>query len=217
LWPSGVVFSVSVSAKKLRWSKSGRLRAAPSLPSNGAKLVLHVGCGPPHPDSLHPQFRGPEWQEIRLDIDPAVKPDIVASIVDMSRVESESVDAIWSSHNLEHVYAHEVPLVLRGFFRVLRPGGQALITLPDLRQVAKLIAAGKLEDTAYVSPMGPIAPLDIVYGHRESVRQGNEFMGHRTGFTAKTLTQKLRQAGFVDIDVKAPRDFSLWASARKPG
>ena len=186
------------------------------MPSNGAKLVLHVGCGPANPDSLHPLFRGPEWQEVRLDIDPSVKPDIVASIVDMSSVKSESVDAIWSSHNLEHVYAHEVPLVLRGFFRVLRPGGQALITLPDLRQAARLIAAGKLEDTAYVSPAGPIAPLDIVYGHRASVQRGNEFMGHRTGFTAKTLTEKLRQAGFVDVDVKAPPDFALWASARKP-
>jgi SAM-dependent methyltransferase len=182
----------------------------------GKRIVLHVGCGPFHPENLHPRFRSPEWHEVRLDIDPQVKPDIVASIVDLSQVPSESVDAIWSSHNLEHVSSHEVPLVLGGFLRLLRPGGEAFITLPDLQQVGKLIAAGKLEDTAYVSPAGPIAPLDIVYGHRASVQRGNDFMGHRTGFTAKTLRQKLLDAGFVDVKVDRPGDFALWALAKKP-
>jgi SAM-dependent methyltransferase len=202
---------------KLIFSRAGGLRPAAADLRADAKLVLHVGCGPAHPESLHPQFRGPEWREIRLDIDPGVKPDVVASIVDMSNVKPESVDAIWSSHNLEHVYSHEVPVVLRNFFRVLRPGGEALITMPDLQQVAQLVARGKLEDVAYQSPAGPIAPLDILYGHRASVQQGNEFMSHRTGFTARTLTQKLTDAGFVDVTVTAPKDFSLWASARKPG
>jgi SAM-dependent methyltransferase len=203
-------------AMKLSWSKGGGLRPAmPDLPTDG-KLVLHVGCGSPNPESLHERFRGPEWREVRLDIDPGVNPDILASIVDMSSVKTASVDAIWSSHNLEHVFSHEVPVVLRGFFRVLRPGGEALITMPDLEQVAKLIARGKLEDPAYVSPAGPIAPLDILYGHRASIQKGNEFMAHRTGFTAATLRQKMSEAGFVDVEVAAPRDFSLWVTARKP-
>jgi ubiquinone/menaquinone biosynthesis C-methylase UbiE len=168
-----------------------------------------------HAESLHPRFRGSEWDEVRLDIDPSVEPDIVASIVDMSKVPSESVDAVWSSHNVEHVYPHEVPLVLRGFYRVLRRGGFALITLPDLQAAAKLIAADKLEDPAYVSPAGPIAPLDMVYGHRDSVRQGNEFMAHRTGFTARTLTEKLRTAGFAQVKVDRGSDMALWAEAEK--
>jgi ubiquinone/menaquinone biosynthesis C-methylase UbiE len=144
-----------------------------------------------------------------------VAPDIVCSIVDMSPVESESVDAIWSSHNLEHVYAHEVPRALSGFFRVLRPGGIALITMPDLEAAAKLIAAGQLEDTLYVSPLGPISPLDVVYGHRASIQQGNEFMAHRTGFSPRTLASKLRDAGFSPIEI-ASKDLAVWAKAHKP-
>ncbi len=182
----------------------------------GKKIVLHVGCGSPRPEHLHPSFRGSEWHEVRLDINPRVRPDIVASIVDLAPVPSDSVDAVWSSHNLEHVAAHEVPLVLSAFLRVLRPGGEALITLPDLQEAARLIAAGKLEDTAYMSPAGPIAPLDIVYGHRNSVARGNEFMGHRTGFTAKTLKQKLLDAGFVNVRIARPGEFAIWATARKP-
>lgn len=203
-------------SSRLRLRKRGGTQGFVQLPDNGKKLILHVGCGPAHPESLHKRFRGEEWHEVRLDLNPDVQPDIVASIVDLAPVASESVDGIWSSHNLEHVSAHEVPLVLRSFLRVLRPGGEVLITLPDLQQVGKLVAAGKLEDTAYVSPAGPIAPLDIIYGHQASVQRGNDFMGHRTGFTAKTLKQKLVAAGFEDVKVDRPGDFALWATARKP-
>ena len=37
------------------------------------KTLLHVGCGPLSRIRLHPVFHGPEWREIRLDIDPAAK------------------------------------------------------------------------------------------------------------------------------------------------
>jgi hypothetical protein len=178
--------------------------------------VLHVGCGPQAPEKLHERFHGPEWHEVRLDIDPAVRPDIVASIVDMSVVEDESVDAVWSSHNLEHVYAHEVARVLSGFHRVLRRGGAALITMPDLQTIAKRIAKGELEQPIYQSAAGPIAPLDVIYGHGASVARGNEFMAHRTGFTRRSLTERLHGVGFVDVKVtQAVDEVALWASARR--
>jgi hypothetical protein len=63
------------------------------------RVVLHVGCG--ECEELHPTFRAPGWREVRLDIDPEVQPDIVASIVSMPMVPSGSVDAVYSSHNLE--------------------------------------------------------------------------------------------------------------------
>ena len=73
------------------------------------KVVLHVGCGRKNARKLHHVFHDGGWRELRLDIDPAVAPDIVASLTDMSAVEGASVDAIWSSHNLEHLPAHDVP------------------------------------------------------------------------------------------------------------
>jgi glycosyltransferase involved in cell wall biosynthesis len=179
------------------------------------KQVLHVGCGPKRATKLHATFRSPEWSELRLDLDPDVKPDVVASITDMSVVKSETMDAVWSSHNLEHLYPHEVPVALREFWRVIKPGGFALVTLPDLRQVARLIADDKLDDEAYSSPAGPIAPLDILYGHRPQLAHGNLFMAHRTGFTAKTLEMALRAAGFQDVEVTADKHFNLWATAHK--
>ena len=124
--------------------------------------VLHVGCGAYEPAKLHLMFQHSGWREIRLDIDPNVNPDVVASITDMQVISDAAVDAVYSSHNVEHLYPHEVPLALREMNRVLKPDGFAFIKLPDLQEVARFIADGKLEDPLYISPMGAIAPLDIL-------------------------------------------------------
>ena len=179
------------------------------------KSVLHVGCGVKNPAKLHKQFQSSEWQEVRLDINPDVEPDIVASMTDMHAVDDSQFDAIWSSHNLEHLETTDVPTALKGFVRVLRPGGFLLITLPDLQKVAELVVQDKLDDPAYVSRAGPIAPIDMIFGHRASIAKGNKFMAHRTGFTAKTLQSALEHEGFERVRVK--RDgFDLWAVAYKP-
>ena len=101
----------------------------------------------------------------RLDIDPAVQPDVIGTMTDMAAVASESVDAIFSSHNIEHLYPHEVPLALKEFLRVLKPDGFFVVTCPDLQSVCALVAQGKLTEAAYQSPAGPIAAIDILYGH----------------------------------------------------
>jgi SAM-dependent methyltransferase len=180
------------------------------------KTVLNVGCGYPLRQKLHRHFQGPEWREIRLDLDPAVQPDIVCSITDMSPVAAGSVDAIWSSHNLEHLQRHEVPMALAEFVRVLKPRGFLLLTLPDLQQVARLVVEDRLEDEAYTSSSGPISALDMIFGHTASLARGNKFMAHRTGFTARTLQQALIAAGFVEITLRQGTAFDLWATAFKP-
>lgn len=179
------------------------------------RLLLHVGCGPAAPGKLPPQFFAPgAWREIRLDIDPGVAPDILASITDMRAVADGSVDAVWSAHNLEHLAAHEVPRALAEFRRVLRPGGFALITVPDLQQVAALVAADRLAEPAYQSPAGPIAPLDMLYGHGAAIAAGNGFMAHRTGFTARSLEAALVAARFDAVQVVRDQHFALWATAQ---
>ncbi len=178
------------------------------------KVVLHVGCGPENAAGLHAAFRGVGWREIRLDIDPEVKPEIIGSLTDMGMVQSESMDAVWSSHNVEHLFSHQVPVALREFYRALKPGGFALVTLPDLQAAAEMVAADQLDEVAYVSPAGPIAPMDMIYSYRRFLLDENEFMCHRTGFTARTLYRALRSAGFSVVVVER-HDFCLWATAWK--
>lgn len=74
------------------------------------RLLLHVGCGRKDKSRTTPGFQSRNWKEMRLDIDPSVQPDVVASMTDMTAVADQSVDAIFSSHNLEHLYPHEAPI-----------------------------------------------------------------------------------------------------------
>ena len=163
------------------------------------KTFLHVGCGPKRKDRTTPGFNTPEWHEQRLDIDESVNPDIVGTMTDMSAVADASVDAIFSSHNIEHLYPHEVPVALAEFKRVLKDDGFVIVTCPDLQSVCALIAEDKLTEPAYTSPAGPIAPLDILYGHRPPMARGNLYMAHRCGFTQKVLTGTLQAAGFATV------------------
>lgn len=184
------------------------------------KTFLHVGCGPVYIDPVTQQpirpkgFSVQDWRELRLDINPQVKPDVVGTMTDMSAVASGSVDAVFSSHNIEHLYPHEVPIALAEFKRVLRPDGFVVITCPDLRSVCALVAEDKLTEPAYISPAGPIAPLDILYGLRSAMAQGNLFMSHRCGFTLNVLLATLEGAGFAkSVGVCRSQHFDLWALA----
>ena len=180
--------------------------------------LLHIGCGPKRKDRTTRGFNTDAWHEIRLDIDPTVQPDVTGTMTDMGAVASASVDAIFSSHNIEHLYPHEVPVALAEFHRVLADDGFAVITCPDLQSVCALIAEDKLTEAAYTSPAGPIAPLDILYGFRPSMAQGNLYMSHRCGFTRKVLHASLQAAGFASVATlargRAPF-FDLWALASK--
>jgi len=106
--------------------------------------------------------------------------------------------------------AHEVPLALAEFKRVLKPGGFALITLPELEAVASLVLDQGLDEVAYVSPAGPITPRDMIFGHSPSVTRGQFYMAHKTGFTSASLGRQLADAGFATVLVK--REWlDLWA------
>lgn len=190
------------------------------MPPTGAepsqRILLHVGCGHARPERLPEPFRSPDWREVRLDIDPAVKPDIVASVTDLSVLADARVDAIFSSHNLEHLHSYEVPKALAEFRRVLKPDGYLLVTLPDIGAVARHIAAGNLTEPLYHSPAGPISPLDILFGHQAAQQAGMSHMAHRTGFNSTLLGEVLLQAGFTEVRVHEGSHWDLWAVALMP-
>lgn len=180
------------------------------------RTVLNIGSGPARPEKLHPAFRGADWRELRLDIDPAVEPDIIGSMTDMGgAVADGSIDAIWSSHNIEHLHAHEVPTALAEFRRVLKGDGFALITCPDIEAVAALVLENGLDAVAYVSPAGPVTPLDMLFGHGASIAAGHGFMAHRTGFTVTRLARVVLEAGFAEVRLAKGR-LDLWALCLMP-
>ena len=176
---------------------------------------LHVGCGPQNKSSIK-GFNHDAWREVRFDIDPKVNPDIEGTLTDMSKVESASMKGIFSSHNIEHIYPHEVDIALKEFLRVLSPDGFVVLTCPDLQSVCEAIVNDKLLEPLYVSPAGPISPIDILYGHRGFIAQGNHYMAHNGGFTASSLNKAFIDAGFKQVlGAKRPQAFDLWVFATK--
>lgn len=159
-------------------------------------------------------FKNGGWSELRLDIEPAVKPDIIGTITDMSAVADGVMDAVYSSHNIEHVYSFEVVPAMKEFRRVLNDDGFAVITCPDIQEVAKHVAENRLTEPLYVAPAGPITPLDIMFGHIRAVERGEFYMAHKTGFTLDRLMSCLRDAGFASVGGYQNKPaFALWAIA----
>ena len=57
------------------------------------RRVLNAGAGPRSQNSLHAIFKNADWREVRLDINPATAPDVVASITNMARKLLKQVPA----------------------------------------------------------------------------------------------------------------------------
>jgi len=178
------------------------------------KTFLHVGCGRHNKSNLE-GFNNDNWKEIRFDINKDVKPDIVGSLTNMKSVETASVDALYSSHNIEHIYPHQVSIALREFHRVLKEDGMAVIKCPDLQSVCEAVAQDKLLEPLYDSPAGPISPIDIIYGHRQPISKGNEYMAHKGGFTYSVLNGVLYGAGFKSRIGGKKGNWNLWIVAFK--
>lgn len=119
-------------------------------------------------------------------------------------VEDGEVEAIWSSHALEHVGKAMVAPTLAEWFRVLRPGGLLELEVPDLRWVCRNWLEHQSDDWH----------MDTIFGNQE---HEGEF--HKTGFTPAILERRLREAGFevgsIDIVWSHEQD-TLFAIARRP-
>ena len=159
------------------------------------KTFLHVGCGPQNQSSCL-GFNYDNWKEIRFDIDKNVKPDIEGTLTDMKLVKTGSVDAVYSSHNIEHIFPHEVPIALSEFYRVLKEDGIVVITCPDLQSAGEALTEDRLYETLYEGHDGPVTAFDVLFGHRETTADGNVFMIHKGGFTYSTLDRVFYEAGF---------------------
>jgi predicted SAM-dependent methyltransferase len=175
------------------------------------KLVLNAGSGPQSLRKRYAFFNPKNWREVRMDLDPGVGPDLVGSMTNMrAHFSAANFDAVWSSHSLEHLHTHEIPLALAEFHRILRDDGFALISCPDLEAVMTLFLNHGSDHVVYQSPAGPITPMDMMFGHTTSIASGNLHMAHHSGLTADRLGDLMLAAGFAEAITKR-QNFDLWA------
>jgi hypothetical protein len=162
------------------------------------KNLLNIGSGGKSVDD--PEFEG--FHEITADISAETNPDLILNMANMSNVPTESMDAIYLSHSLEHIDLHEIEIAIKSFYRILKDGGAAKIIVPNMKIPAQMIAQGKPDEVLYQSPAGPITALDMFYGHQLSIKHGKDGMRHKTAFTKEFLERVLESSGVMDFDVK---------------
>lgn len=97
----------------------------------GDQVVLDIGAG-------DAQYWVPEGKPIRIDNDPAAKPDILA---DARKIPLEDcmADVVIASHVLEHFSYRETISVLKEWVRLLKIGGKLIIVVPNLKWAAEKI------------------------------------------------------------------------------
>jgi hypothetical protein len=144
-------------------------------------------------------------EEVRLDLNPDVKPDVVGDIRDIA---VKDCDGTYSAHCLEHLYPHEVCQSLRSFLAALRPGGWSIFMVPDLEDVKAT------DEVLYEVEAGPVTGLDLIYGMSTFISI-LPHMAHHCGFTASTLGDALREAGYVAVETHRLPDYNLMAVGRR--
>jgi protein O-GlcNAc transferase len=152
--------------------------AAAALPAAATAVArrLHIGG----------KVRKPGWEVLNAQPGPDV--DHLGNANDLSRFDSDSFDVIYASHVVEHFdYRDELHSTLSEWFRVLKPGGQIQISVPDLEVLAGLLLNKQLAmiDRFMVMRM-------IFGGHMD------EYDYHLVGLTDEILGGFLANAGFVD-------------------
>ena len=103
-----------------------------------------------------------------------------------------SVEEIWASHCLEHLYSERVQPALKEWLRVLVPGGVAKIVVPDLDDACRAWLERR-----------PLS-LTMIYG-----QQGKGEV-HYHGWGALELRQELIDAGFEVLSVQLVRETTEW-------
>lgn len=166
--------------------------------------LLHAGCGSsPLPEFLTSVVK---YEEVRLDIDPATKPDVVASLTDLGDIGI--FDAIFCSHCVEHLYPKDVRVALAELYRVTADDGFAMVIVPDLEGVHAT------EDLLFECAAGKLTGLDLIYGCRYDT-VANPYMAHHSGFVSSTLEAAMRDAGFKKVTMKRLPEYNLMAVGQK--
>jgi SAM-dependent methyltransferase len=178
------------------------------------RTVLNAGSGPGV--KLPPHYDG--FEIVHLDVDADNRPDIIADVRDLSALADASFDAVHLAHLLEHFPLWEVDGVLAELRRVLRSGGFVEVRVPHVEAVFRAILHGRaIDEPLYESGIGPITPLDVLYGHASTVRDGNAWMAHRTAFTPALLRAAFERAN-LEVELLQPTggmEFELCGIARK--
>lgn len=180
-----------------------------------APTFLHVGCGTYYKEQTIKEFFN--WNEIRYDDNETGNPDFLGSMTDLNLIPTHSVDAIYTSKSLVHLFFYEVPLALNEFRRVLKAEGFVVINCHDIQAICALIAEDKKVEIINSTVGDTLDPIEIIYGNRKNFVDAKLSKANRSGFTEKYLRNILIDSGFKKVATmkRGAPYFDMWALATK--
>lgn len=168
------------------------------------RTCLNIGCGGetrfPETDELH-------W--VNIDARTDVGADMVLDARNLTPFPDNSVYKIVSIHMLEHLPRHDAPKALAEWYRVLSPGGELRLEVPNFDLTIKEYLAG---DEAMQNKR-----VENVYG-----RQFFPGDAHSWGYNYRRLSRLLITLGYTNIEELKEYSYHikeepcLAVSARKP-
>jgi len=127
---------------------------------------------------------GPEW--IHIDGGDYEHLDSY-DITDLSQYPDECADEIYASHVIEYFDYHQIIPILKEWKRVLKPGGELRLAVPDFEVMNILYHNGKVQLKDIIGPLYGRMPM------------GKDTIYHRTTYDYETLNGILNDAGFITI------------------
>ncbi len=156
--------------------------SAKPIPKRVDKWVADIGSGlvwqPLYAEYTH---------VMRYDFDEKAKPDVRCDVRTIPE-PPDKFDIVHASHVLEHFPHHECGYCLQEWIRILKPGGELIVKVPNLKCAFRSILEGPVEKYDWL----------MIYGQQTAK---GEY--HYNGFTLETLRNLAKNVGNLkDIKVE---------------
>lgn len=146
------------------------------------------------------------WTIVDVRSGADVKVDIAKSKLPFG---DNSINAIYTSHTLEHIFPDRLPFVLSEFYRVLKPGMPVRVVVPNIdiaiREYSKKNYSF-LKDKRNPTKLGclPSLPIYFLSSWFFTYREGNPRImnGHLNVFNKQAMRFYLNSVGFREISRK---------------
>ncbi len=143
------------------------------IPITDGKTAVNIGCG-----SDLSYIKG--IKPVRIDFREEVAPDIRMDIRGMDGIQSSFFDYVRCYQTLEHFSFEEARMVLKELARILKPGGELHLSVPDVVETIKKIEAGSVQPKSWYA----------LYGRGDA-----PWNFHKSGYDVNLLNKWLGEEG----------------------